>query len=328
MGEWGQSFNSLDAVSASLFINAVYQDDANSRPYSLWVHRFIYGGIALLPIYSIISFYGLSLRVEQYGWSLSRCWATLIGGLLFTFSLGYLAGIIRDRDQWLNCLNWVNIRMGWVILGFMLLVNTPLLDFRKISVQSQIMRFETQQSTPEYFDFLYFKNQLARPGYLALQTLQDRLKISHPELLFQLNRILGQELEADVTKEFLQSSLVKIRMESIDMPKSLNTAILDTLKAKKWDIQQRNKLYIFPLDLDRDGQLEFILAEALGHWLQLTLFYKETEHWKHRALQTDFQKYPQRLIKALESGDIQVKQPRWHDVTIGDSIFRLMPTAD
>src|SRR5690606_41751209 len=43
------------------FLNAVYQDDADARPYPLLVHRFIYIGVALLPVYSVIAFYGLGL---------------------------------------------------------------------------------------------------------------------------------------------------------------------------------------------------------------------------------------------------------------------------
>ena len=49
------------------FVNAVYQDEPDNWPYSVWLHRFIYICIAILPVYSVISFYGLSLRIDQYG---------------------------------------------------------------------------------------------------------------------------------------------------------------------------------------------------------------------------------------------------------------------
>src|SRR5690606_33963620 len=120
------------------FLNAVYQDDAAARPYPMLIHRFIYLGVALLPIYSAIAFYGLSLRVEQYGWSVDRCWGFLLWGFFALFSLGYLWGIIKQRDHWLEHLSWVNVRMGLVLLAVMLLINSPLIDFRKISVSSQL----------------------------------------------------------------------------------------------------------------------------------------------------------------------------------------------
>ncbi|MFT7560359.1 MAG: hypothetical protein ACI93R_002278, partial [Flavobacteriales bacterium] len=60
------------------FVNAVYQDEPEERPYHIALHRIIMAGIALLPLYSIISFYGLSLRVDQYGWSLMRGWAFIL----------------------------------------------------------------------------------------------------------------------------------------------------------------------------------------------------------------------------------------------------------
>ncbi len=75
------------------FVNAVYQDEPDNWPYSVWLHRFIYISIAILPVYSLISFYGLSLRIDQYGWSLSRFWAYLIWFLLaivcYRLCMGY-----------------------------------------------------------------------------------------------------------------------------------------------------------------------------------------------------------------------------------------------
>ncbi len=75
------------------FLNAVYQADAESRPYPLWLHRAIYAAVALLPVYSLIACYGLMLRVEQYGWSVSRCWGLVLWAILALFSVGYLWGI-------------------------------------------------------------------------------------------------------------------------------------------------------------------------------------------------------------------------------------------
>ena len=88
------------------FVNAVYQDEPDNWPYSVWLHRFIYISIAILPVYSLISFYGLSLRIDQYGWSLSRFWAYLIWFLLALFAIGYVWGIAKYRDSWTHPLVW------------------------------------------------------------------------------------------------------------------------------------------------------------------------------------------------------------------------------
>jgi len=148
------------------FVNAVYQDKPDQRPYSLWLHRFVYFGIALLPIYSAISFYGLSLRVDQYGWSLARCWAFLVWFLLTLFPLGYLWGIVKKHDNWTMQLSRVNVIVGLAILSIMMIINSPLLDFRKVVVNDQLVRLEKNEISIENFDISYF----------------------HPKILFTITR--------------------------------------------------------------------------------------------------------------------------------------------
>ncbi|WP_257172683.1 DUF4153 domain-containing protein [Colwellia sp. M166] len=64
------------------FVNTVYQDASHERPYHHILHRLIFIGVAVLPIYSLISLYGNWLRIDQYGLTVDRCWAVLICVLL------------------------------------------------------------------------------------------------------------------------------------------------------------------------------------------------------------------------------------------------------
>ncbi len=66
------------------FVNAVYQDGRGLRPYPLLIHRVIYVGICIMPLISVLSFYGLWLRVDQYGWTVSRCWGFVVWLALYT----------------------------------------------------------------------------------------------------------------------------------------------------------------------------------------------------------------------------------------------------
>ena len=151
------------------FTNAVYQDDPDLRPYGLALHRFIYVAIAILPIYSVLSFYGLSLRVDQYGWTLSRCWAFLIWLVLTVFSVGYLLGIVKFRDDWLHSLGRVNVIGGLLVMILVVLVNSPVLDLRKLTLGSQLARLNAGTIDLDNLDVGYIARHLGRPGYLALQ---------------------------------------------------------------------------------------------------------------------------------------------------------------
>ena len=176
-------------VLTLFFVNTVYQYAADQRPYKIVIHRLVFFGIALLPIYSVIAAYGIWLRVEQYGITVGRCWAILVCLLLACFSFGYLVGIVKKRDAWQQVQSKVNIVMGVVILIFMLLVNSPVLNFQRVSTESQIARLNEGDVSIEEFDYYYFSSNLGRQGYLAMQKLQAQIQSTHPEQAMIIERM-------------------------------------------------------------------------------------------------------------------------------------------
>jgi len=102
-------------------------------------------------------------------------------------AVGYVAGIIRRRSEWTSDLARVNTAMGLVVLAIMLLANSPLLDFRKISLASQLNRVDSGEIELREFDFWYTKNNLARAGYLAMEKMKQEVGDSDPELLNLIN---------------------------------------------------------------------------------------------------------------------------------------------
>ena len=102
-------------------------------------------------------------------------------------AVGYVIGIIRRRAEWTIDLARVNAAMGLVVLAIMLLANSPLLDFRKLSLKSQLNRVEAGEIELREFDFWYTKQHLARPGYLAMEEMKEQVGDSDPELLELIN---------------------------------------------------------------------------------------------------------------------------------------------
>ena len=215
--ETGNGTALLMALNAiTLFtVNAVYQTDRHA-PYPLFVHRPLYVCVALLPVVSALSVYGLSLRVAQYGWTVERCWALTLAVLFAAFSLGYTWSIVRHRDRWPAALGRVNVAMGWVVLGTMLLVNTPLLDFRKISLASQFGRVEAGEIALRDFDFRYAREQLARPGWLRLEALAEEHE-ADPELTALIRPVPPGPPGERIW------DLVTLRPEPFEVPEGLRT---------------------------------------------------------------------------------------------------------
>ena len=163
----------LNAIAVVLAIVA-HRPEAE-QPYPALVQAPVTLAIALLPIVAALALLGIGIRVDQYGWTVARAWAFTGAAVLALFALGYTWSIVRRRRNWADGMARVNVAMGWVMLGILLLVNTPVLDFRAISARSQIARVESGEIQPIDFDFRYAREMLARPGYFAAQGLIEQL---------------------------------------------------------------------------------------------------------------------------------------------------------
>ena len=305
------------------FVNAVYQDEPDNWPYSVWLHRFIYISIAILPVYSLISFYGLSLRIDQYGWSLSRFWAYLIWFLLALFAIGYVWGIAKYRDSWTHQLSRTNVAIGLVVLVVMLSVNSPLLDFRKMVVADQLQRLADNKVTVEDFDLSYFRRHLARPGYEGLQTLKAEYGETHPGLLIRINALYADsnnERPSSTRDEFIAA----ITLLSDNPPEALLTAIYKQETKNHWNIQQTQQYFLQALDLDKDGDQEYLWIEKKYEHTVIKLFFQQDQQWKSSYLGS-FRKdkdSADQFYQALLAGEIKVAPSRWNDVIIGGQRFR------
>lgn len=309
------------------FINAVYQDDPKTNPYNIWVHRFIYLGVALLPIYSAISFYGLSLRVDQYGWSLSRCWGFLLWSVFAAFSLGYLWGIVRQKDNWLEQLSWVNVRMGLLVLGLMLVVNSPILDFREISTQSQLKRLDSGVVTLENFDYNYLHYYLARPGYEALQTLKEKVKESHPEIALRISSYHADKKNNDIgiAKDVFINA---IDGTDANTPKSLIDNIYKDMSKQPWRLKENQSYQLLTVDLNSNGKPEYILVEVRQLRIELTMYSGNGKGgWDKTHLEgvagSSFYGADNKalLLKALKEGDYRASKRQWDNLQIGNNHF-------
>lgn len=309
------------------FINAVYQDDPKTNPYNIWVHRFIYLGVALLPIYSAISFYGLSLRVDQYGWSLSRCWGFLLWSVFAAFSLGYLWGIVRQKDNWLEQLSWVNVRMGLLVLGLMLVVNSPILDFREISTQSQLKRLDSGVVTLENFDYNYLHYYLARPGYEALQTLKEKVKESHPEIALRISSYHADKKNNDIgiAKDVFINA---IDGADANTPKSLIDNIYKDMSKQPWRLKENQSYQLLTVDLNSNGKPEYILVEVRQLRIELTMYSDNGKGgWDKTHLEgvagSSFYGADNKalLLKALKKGDYRASKRQWDNLQIGNNHF-------
>lgn len=304
------------------FTNAVYQDGRETNPYSPIVHRLIFSGLCVMPVISVLSLYGLILRLNQYGWSVERCWAFVVWLTLTLLAIGYVAGIIRRRAEWTIDLARVNTAMGLFVLAIMLLANSPVLDFRKISLASQLNRVESGEIELKDFDFWYTKNQLARPGYLAMEEMKEQLGDSDPELLDLINNPVNTwQAQRMRNNEDMWARMI-YRPEPFDVPESLRNFI-----SKKYFGTDYGESVMFQLDLDGDGQSEYLLFHLHEDGIAYSQFYYLTdEGWKDGNLNHPGWRYGGDAVhEKIKNGDIEFVEPRFRHLEI-DGLL-LQPSA-
>lgn len=306
------------------FVNAVYQDSSHERPYSIFLHRLIFIGVAVLPIYSLISFYGLWLRIEQYGLTVDRCWAVLICLLLACLSFGYFIGIIKKRDAWLETLSKVNISMGIVVLVFMLLVNSPLLNFQSISASSQLTRLHSGEISYEEFDYHYFDNSLGRQGYLALQEMKKELKDLYPEKVAIIDRMYVNH--KNIEKEQLSiddfNKFVNYWPSKSEFPEGLIKAVFREETKNEWTTYRGNNYYFIAQDLNDDSESEYIVIEESNYSTSANLWFLKGEQWKSKYMATSNPNENQFIKDYILNNKIEVIEPKWKILRIGDLTFR------
>ncbi|MGI9252052.1 MAG: hypothetical protein ACR2PR_12840 [Pseudohongiellaceae bacterium] len=231
------------------FVSIVYRSSgAASLPLSRWLHWVISGSVALLPVASLITAWGLYLRIEQYGWTVSRCWAVLVWVLLALLSFSYLFAIIRWRDGWDDALGRLKIGWGLLVMVLMVAVNSPVLDFRSISAASQIQRLADEAGLLNDTNFYrHMRYSLARPGWLRMQQLQEQIAADDPERAARIER------------RYLSHSSIREEQEQVQ-------AVPDSPWVEYWEVMQPGVLFL-PSDIEVSIEEDTSLREALQTWL-------------------------------------------------------------
>ena len=313
-----------------LCLNAVYQTGAGSSPYPSWLHHAITGALFTLPVFSALSFYGLYARLDQYAWTVVRYWAFVVWLTLCLFSFGYVLAVIKRRAAWPTMMASVNSILGVFVIVVLLLSNSPVLDFRKLSLASQMHRLTSGAVSPEDFDDQYLRAELARPGYLALQELTEqdpvlwaRLKDGSDPLSetagAQPGNLEARDLSRSASLPRQKNGALVLAPADLVLPTPVAVAI-DALMAAEAD----TSAYVLAVDFDQDGQTEYaaLLFGPAGARQDGSYYFKEARGvWLRKALRRS------RSSGVLEFDQIQQTQAvlepaRLSNLVLGPWVFK------
>lgn len=158
------------AAGAILLLNAIIRD-TDKKIHAGRILRFsarvLAFCVAPLAAIAVVSTY---TRVQQYGWTPDRIWASLISALMVLYGLCYLVAALRGK-AWSEHLRSVNLGLTLLTSMVALLLATPLLDFGAFSSRDQIQRLLSGQTSEEDFDTTALAFDFGPAGRTALETL-------------------------------------------------------------------------------------------------------------------------------------------------------------
>ena len=290
-----------------------FGETPNSTDHSRGMHMFITLGVIVLPILCLLSAYGLSLRVLQYGWTVERCWALAIWIVLTGFASSYALAALRHRSDWSLSLSQIN-RLGlYGSLALLLAIQSPLLDFRKISLASQIERTQLDGHQWANFDFGYSREMLGRPGWLHSTNLIEEVGEDNPELA-ELIKNPPRRLPG---APFAQEANLTLYPGDLLVPATL----LPIIRSESMGSVEQ---HIFPVQLKTDGSTQFLVASRFNEsFVSLGIYYVTPEdEWRRRELQSsDPIGMNDEVLSALIDGRYAIDAPEFNALRINGTRY-------
>lgn len=278
---WDTGFGTLLLILISAIILFAFNADFGGRQslaYPTVLDWLVRAGVVVLPVSLALAGWGLWLRVDQYGWTLSRYWALFVILVLAAFALAYVGNIIlaairRQKPAYGTIEHW-NAGIGIALMVALLMVNTGILDFRKLAAADQINRLESGEVEGRNFDATYLRFHLGNYGYRTLVQLRDEVEADNPDLARRIQQVLDQESRwsaPDTTHvpdddQTLQEQF-RIEGNPDEVPIDLLRAFLEDDITRRHCLDGSPRCRIIPLDIY--GESGWALTTSVGgQWMR------------------------------------------------------------
>ena len=164
------------AASAGLIVllNTVYQDGAEHLSPIPFLRFCLRIGVCLLVPMTAFALWAVSVRVGQYGLTLSRIVALSAAIIGFLYALGYTLSLFirtRNSDGWLPLFERTNIFVGALTVLMLLGYSTPWLNPIQMSLNNQIARIESGNVDADSIPYLWLSNSAGERGEALLEKL-------------------------------------------------------------------------------------------------------------------------------------------------------------
>jgi hypothetical protein len=316
------------AAALAFLINAAYQDLRPENPV-VAVIRFasIVAAVILVPLVALAT-YGLTLRVEQDGWTPERIIVSACIAVGACLALGYLLAVVRPR-AFPRTLETTNIVTAFVILGAILALLTPIADPARISVADQVARLESGRTPPERFDFAFLQFGSGRYGVEALERLKQ--KQDGPNAA-RISPMANEALDRRTREEVLTPRLTpEARSANITVLYPKGQSLPMSFLQQDWSghpmpwmfprclIADTAKCEAIMIDLDDDGKAELLIFDPSRD----SAAFKGTADERWVLLGPVQNLYCPGIREAVREGKFQLVQPQFKELAVNKQRLRI-----
>ncbi|HEI9871220.1 TPA: DUF4153 domain-containing protein [Morganella morganii] len=154
-----------------ILLNLVYGNECVPR-FRSWLSGLVLAGVLLLNVFSLSSVYGILVRVNQYSWSMDRLYGFSIALFLAVVVLAYSVALLWKRSGWAELLGPVNKAGLLTLMAVILVISSPLADFKQITANSILAGIEKGRIKVTS-DIRYTLEDLGKRGEAVLTVLND-----------------------------------------------------------------------------------------------------------------------------------------------------------
>lgn len=316
----------LVAVAALIIlINTAYQDGrTENRPPLILQLAARTASVALVPL-CIIVFWGLALRIGQYGLTPERVIALACALVGAVHAVGYTWAALRTlgrKGDWMRPLEPTNITGAILALLLILALFSPVAAPARLSVANQVARLERGAISPDRFDYRFLRFHSGKAGEVALARLS---RSTDPGI-------------ASLAKQQLATPHVRTLEESLREPQPSAPVTIEVAPAgvalpSSFIEQQARMAHLLSncspsaictarlFDLDGEGVDEVLVAgagtiavfklEADGRWIQWAEYDVATCAPENRDIRA-----------ALAAGRFRTARPIFPDIIVGELRLR------
>ena len=308
-----------------LLLMAIVRDpQKSSLPYTGALRCLIKTSLLIAPAYVLIAAWALWLRVSQYGWTPERLHGVVVVALLLVWSLGYFLSIVRRKAQNPLVLQGkVNLAVSLLALGLLVLLNSPVLDSWRISVNSHMARYHSGEiKADEVTPYMLWRS--GRTGHEALESLKnDPEYMKDAKRKRELLRVLSTNSDRNVPVTAAELAKKVQIAPGVHKPDMAFWGIVAERAYSLDECMEEGTCLLAEVDLNNDGMRERVLFTFNDYSSAIYAYDSREKKWLNKgglSLPEGITK--ETILRAIQDGKLATKPKEWRDITVGEQTLK------